>query len=140
MLCCLNHRLCCYTKGFITFCFTDSLIREPLELSLPSETLILLKGSVLKDASVISMYQIFAGHFQLPTHTEHAIILKSLIKFGAFSLIRNNKSFKETFGQSEKSSIYSNADFFASYLSRMAFLQLSTQTPDKVLSNTTFTR
>ena len=32
MLCCLNHRLCCYTKGFITFCFTDSLIREPLEL------------------------------------------------------------------------------------------------------------
>jgi len=93
------------------------------------------------------MYQIFAGHFQLPTHTEHAIILKSLIKFGAFSrgtpffpLIRNNKSVKETLGQSEKSSIYSNKDFFAYYLSRMAFLQLSTQTPDKVLSNTTFTR
>jgi hypothetical protein len=57
-------------------------------------------------------------------------------------LIRNNKSFKETFGQSEKLSlsINSNMNLFASYLSWIAFLQLSTQTPVKVLSNTVLPR
>ena len=55
-------------------------------------------------------------------------------------LIRNNKSFKETFGHSEKLSINSNMNFFASYLSWMAFLHLSTQTPVKVLSNTVLPR
>ena len=84
MLCCLNHRLCCYTKGFITFCFTDSLIREPLELSLPSKTLILFEGSVLRCFSD-SYVPNFSGHFQPPTHTEHEVILKSLVKLGAFS-------------------------------------------------------
>jgi len=108
MLCCLNHGLCCYTKGFITFCFTDSLVREPLELSLPSETLnIVLR--CFSDSYVPN----FCWTFPAPNPNRACIILKSLIKLGAFSwgtlffLIRNNESFKETLGQSEKSSIYS---------------------------------
>ena len=147
MLCCLNHRLCCYTKGFITFRFTDLLIREPLELSLPSETSILFKGSVLRCFSDSYVPNFCRTCPAANPHTEHAIFLKSLIKLGAFSrgtlfcfLIRNNKSFKETFGHSEKLSINSNMNFFASYLSWMAFLQLSTQTPVKVLSNTVLPR
>jgi len=73
------------------------------------------------------MYQIFAGHFQPPTQTEHASFSKVSLNWELFPdllfffLIRNNKSFKET-SQSEISSIYSKMEYFAFYLSRMAFL------------------
>ena len=146
MLCCLNHRLCCYTKGFITFCFTDLLIREPLELSLPSETSILFKGSVLRcfsDSYVPNFCRTCPAANPLSMQFFSKVSLNwelfPEVLFFCF-LIRNNKSFKETFGHSEKLSINSNMNFFASYLSWMAFLQLSTQTPVKVLPNTVLPR
>ena len=128
MLCCLNHRLCCYTKGFITFCFTDSLIREPLELSLPSKTLILFKGSVLRcfsDSYVPNFCRTFPAvnpHRACDYSQKSHYIGSFFPRYSFFSSFETINLSKRLFSQSEKSSIYSKMEYFASYLSRMAFL------------------
>ena len=89
--------------------------------SLPSKTLILSKGSVLRcfsDSYVPNFCRTFPAanpHRACDYSQKSHYIWSFFPRYSFFSLIRINKSFKETFGQCEKSSIYSNADFFASY-------------------------